>query len=167
MEAGTTWGASPSAFNLDGPTTMRQIVVKGEEDRQATDVAAEFLYYHQKFALNHVSPKKIQVMTKRGMLPRRLANCPVPLCTACLYGKAKKGSWRSKPSDIDEVRLLDPKPGKCVSVDQHTSPTPGLVAQVSGALTKSRYTKATVFVDHAYGLWVPSPPEVVRCRGHR
>ena len=100
------------AFNLDGPATMQQIVVEGEEDRQPTNVAAEFLRYHQKF--NHVSPKKIQAMAKRGMLPRRLANCPVPLCTACLYGKAKKGAWRSKPSDIDEVRLLDPKPGKCV-----------------------------------------------------
>jgi len=146
-EAGTTGGASPSAFNLDGPTTMRQIVVEGEEDRQPTNAAAEFLCYHQKF--NHVSLKKIQAMAKRGMLPRRLGNCPVPLCTACLYGKAKKRAWRSKPSDMDEVRLIATKPGECVSVDQPTSPTPGLVAQVSGALTKTRYTTATVFVDHA------------------
>jgi len=35
-EAGTTGGASPSAFNLDGPTTMRQIVVK-RGGRQATN----------------------------------------------------------------------------------------------------------------------------------
>jgi len=142
-----TGGASPSAFNLDGPTTMRQIVVEGEEDRQPTNVAADFLRYHQKF--NHVSPKKIQAMAKRGMLPRRLANCPVPLCTACLYGKAKKRAWRSKPLDMDKVRSIATKPGKCVSGDQLTSPAPGLVAQVSGALTKSRYTTATVFVDHA------------------
>jgi hypothetical protein len=125
---------------------MQQIVVKGEEDRQPTNVAAEFLRYHQKF--NHVFPKKIQAMAKRGMLPRRLANCAVPLCTACLYGKAKKRAWRSKPSDMDEVRSIATKPGECVSVDQLTSPTPGLVAQVSGALTKIRYTTATVFLDH-------------------
>jgi len=138
-----TGGASPSAFNLDGPTTMRQIVVEGEEDRQPTNVAADFLRYHQKF--NHVSPKKIQAMAKRGMLPRRLANCPVPLCTACLYGKAKK----REPLDMDGVRSIATKPGNCGSVNQLTSPTPGLVAQVSGALTKYRYTTATVFVDHA------------------
>jgi hypothetical protein len=58
---------------------MQQIIVEGEEDRQPKNVAAEFLRYHQKF--NHVSPKKIQAMAKRGMLPRRLANCPVQLCT--------------------------------------------------------------------------------------
>jgi len=36
-----------------------------------------------------------------------------------------------------------------VSVDQLTLLTPGLVAQVSGTLTKSQYTTGTVFVDHA------------------
>jgi hypothetical protein len=105
----TERAVSPSAFNLDGPTSgeqrMQQIIVEDKEDKQPTNVAAEFLSYHQKF--NHVSPKKIQAMAKRGMLPRRLFTCPVPLCTACLYGKAKKRAWRSKPSDIDEVRLMD------------------------------------------------------------
>jgi len=47
-EAGTTGDASPSAFNLDGPTTLRQVVVEGEEDRQPSKVAAEFVRYHQK-----------------------------------------------------------------------------------------------------------------------
>jgi hypothetical protein len=45
---------------LDGPTpTNTPIVVEGEEERQTTSVAAEFLRYHQKFG--HISPKKIQV----------------------------------------------------------------------------------------------------------
>ncbi len=40
------------------------------------------------------------------------------------------------------------KPDQCVSVDQLSSPTPGLIAQVKGNLTRDRYRVATVFVDH-------------------
>jgi hypothetical protein len=32
------------------------------------------------------------------------------------------------------------------------SPTPGLVAQMKGFITKKRYTAATVFVDHYSNL---------------
>ena len=81
-ETETTGGASPSAFNLDGLQwrTHHATDHRRRGGRQAAkDLAAEFLRYHQKF--NHVSPKKIQAMAKRGMLPRRLANCPVQLCT--------------------------------------------------------------------------------------
>jgi len=62
-----------------------------------TDASAEFLWFHQKYG--HISPLKIKAMAKRGMLPKRLATCPVPICTACLYAKATKKPQRSKPSD--------------------------------------------------------------------
>jgi hypothetical protein len=39
-----------------------------------------------------------------------------------------------------------------VSVDQLVSPTPGLIAQLSGFITKERYLYATVYVDQASGL---------------
>ena len=39
-----------------------------------------------------------------------------------------------------------------VSVDQLVSPTPGLVAQMTGKLTTQRYKYATVFVDQASRL---------------
>ena len=38
-----------------------------------------------------------------------------------------------------------------MSVDQLVSPTPGLIAQMTGFLTKKRYKYATVFVDHFSG----------------
>jgi hypothetical protein len=40
------------------------------------------------------------------------------------------------------------RPGDFVSVDQLESSTPGFFAQLTGILTKRRYTCATVFVDH-------------------
>jgi hypothetical protein len=39
------------------------------------------------------------------------------------------------------------KPGQIVSVGQLVSPTPGLIAQISGFLTTKRYKYATIYVD--------------------
>jgi hypothetical protein len=39
------------------------------------------------------------------------------------------------------------KPGQIVAVDQLVSPTPGLIAQMSGFLTTKRYKYATIYVD--------------------
>ena len=48
------------------------------------------------------------------------------------------------------------KPGNCIAVDMLASPTPGLVAQLTGILTRKRYKYATVYVDMAtrYGYVV-------------
>jgi hypothetical protein len=90
-----------TTFQLDGPSTYTNrklpVIIEDEEERQITSASAEFLRYHQKF--NHVSPKRIQMMAKQRILPYRLSKCPVPICTACLYGKATKRKWRSKHAD--------------------------------------------------------------------
>jgi hypothetical protein len=39
------------------------------------------------------------------------------------------------------------KPGQIVAVNQLVSPTPGLIAQMSGFLTTKRYKYATIYVD--------------------
>ena len=139
-----------TSFSLDGPTFGRPapVVVEDEEDRQTTNVTAEFLRYHQKF--NHCSPKRMQLLARVGVIPRRLARCPVPVCSSCLYGKATRRPWRHKTNDnAPSDGYVPTKPGEVVSVDQMKSSTPGLVAQMAGFLTKKRYVYATVFVDHA------------------
>jgi Reverse transcriptase (RNA-dependent DNA polymerase) len=97
-------------------------------------------------------------MTRRGMLPARLAKCPIPICTACLYGKATKRPWRTKPSQEELTKAGHPTlPGQCVSVDFLTSPTPGLVAHMTGTPTSKRYHHAAVYVDNATGygfIWL-------------
>jgi len=80
-----------TSFDLDGPDTSNQSlpnVIEDEEDRQVDNVTAEFLKYHQKF--NHCSPRRMQLLARAGVIPRRLAKCPVPVCSACLYGKATR-----------------------------------------------------------------------------
>jgi hypothetical protein len=82
-------------FKLD-QTQLRTTADSDLVLTQPHTVSAEFLQYHQKFG--HLSPKKIKLMAQQGLLPPRLAKCPIPLCTACLYGKASKQPWRHKPS---------------------------------------------------------------------
>ena len=91
-------------------------------------------------------------MAKDGQLPRRLAKCHVPVCSACGYAKATKRPWRSKTVRDREAEVKPTRPGQVVSVDQLVSPTPGLIAQMTGFLTKQRYNYATVYVDQATSL---------------
>jgi hypothetical protein len=135
-------------FDLDGSNqSLQDQVSPDEEDSRPQDASAEFLRWH--FNLNHASPKRIQAMARMGILPARLAKCPVPLCTSCLYGKATRRPWRTKQSlsDKGEDKLKATKPGECVSVDQLISYTPGLIAQLRGTPTKKRYQCVTVFKD--------------------
>ena len=121
--------------------------VEPDEEDKVENLSAELLRVHHQF--NHVGFGKLQAMAKSGILPKRLSTCKVPLCSACLYGKATKRPWRDKPklepaSNPIPIRYS----GQCVSVDMLKSPTPGLVAQMAGFLTGKRYRYATIFVDH-------------------
>jgi hypothetical protein len=138
-------------FNLDGPTNgPKPVVIEEEEDKQPTTATQELLRYHHRFG--HVSFAKLQNMAKQNILPRHLADCQVPTCTACLYAKATRRRWRSKTAkNWDEAEKAQ-KPGDTVSVDQLVSPTPGLVAQLTGRLTTKRYKYATVYVDQFSGF---------------
>jgi hypothetical protein len=139
------------AFNLDGATgKSKPIIVEDEEDVQPTNLAAEMLWIHHQ--CGHISFARIQEMAKLGMIPKRLAKCPVPTCLACLYAKAIRRKWRSKTVNNRDEATEPSKPGDCVSVDQLKAPTPGLIAQLSGFLTTKRYGYAMVYIDHASRL---------------
>jgi hypothetical protein len=143
-------------FKLDGPNLQDQDsptpnIIEDEEDQMPQDASAEFLRWHHK--LGHISPKRMQLMAKAGTLPKRLATCPVPLCTSCLYGKATRRPWRTKsPKNKEQQSKSLTAPGDCVSIDQMISTTPGLIAQLRGIPTKARYKVVTVFVDQFSGL---------------
>lgn len=139
---------SKGEFNLEGENESMQTHYRSPEEKLT--VEAEFLRIHQK--LGHISPKCIQQMAKMGMSPSRLAKCQIPKCSACLYGKATKCPWRSK---VPRNQIKDPPPsipGQLIYIDQLISPTPGLIAQMTGKPTVLRYTCATIFVDHVSDL---------------
>ncbi len=133
---------TPFPFVVNPDTEDNAAIV---EDPTLPEDSQTFLDWHYK--LGHTSPKTMQHMAELGLIPRKLKDCRVPKCPACIYGKQTKRPWRtkSKPASIGKTVT---KPGQCVSVDQLSSPTPGLIAQVKGNLTRDRYRVATVFVDH-------------------
>lgn len=150
--------ATPSAarttdFDLDGKTIdggPTPVVIDEEEEKQASTAAQELLRYHHRFG--HISFAKLQNMAKQGIIPRRLANCQAPTCSACLYAKATRRQWRHKRRRFWTEKSPATKAGEVISVDQLISPTPGFVAQMTGILTKQRYTCATIYVDQYSGL---------------
>ncbi len=89
----------------------------------------------------------MQHMAELGLIPRKLKDFHMSKCPTCIYGKQTRHPWRtkSKPASIGKTVT---KPDQCVSVDQLSLPTPGIIAQVKGNLTQDRYHAATVFVNH-------------------
>ena len=121
--------------------------VSFELDSQRRDPSAELLRFHYKFG--HIPFRRLQAMASNGALPRRIADCDIPACPACLYGRAtRKSKGRKGQRSIDSVVAEVKKPGDCVSVDVLVSSTPGLIAQMSGFLSKQRYLYACIFLDH-------------------
>ena len=58
--------------------------------------------------------------------------------------------WKSKDKANSRIRSpVDNQPGECTSMDAMTSTSPGLIPQMSGFLTKRKFSAATIFVDHA------------------
>ena len=138
-QTGITTSDLPSVIE-DNDTS----IIVDEEDRQESTPEAELLMAHHRF--QHISFSKLQEMARQGVLPRRLAHCKIPSCSACLHGKAMERAWRLKQGKQRQSKKAL-KPGEVISVDQMVSPVPGLIAQMVGFLTKQRYKYATVFVD--------------------
>jgi hypothetical protein len=84
-------------------------LIKDEEERQTSSMAAGVLHYH--FNYNHASIKKLWILAKHGVVPRRLAKCPNPVCSACMYGKVTRGPWRTRSSANQDEALVPLRPG--------------------------------------------------------
>ena len=137
-----------TSFNLDGPARTSPdtpVIIEDKEDRQTNNIMAEFLKYHHKF--NHCSPKRMQLLACSGVIPRRLAKCPISVCSACLYDKATRRPWQTKPDNTPSNGRVPTVPGQVVPVDQLEANVAGLVAQMAGHPTHKRYKVVTVYVD--------------------
>ncbi len=106
----------------------------------------ELLQWH--YRCGHMSMYRLQKLAAKGILPTKLARCPIPACQSCMYGKMTRQQWQTKSNTKHHIRQQVSTPGEWVSVDQLISPTPGLIAQLKGSPTRERYRVATIFVDH-------------------
>lgn len=147
---GGTESTIPTEINFEADPQGPHIVEEEEEDKIPDNHVAELLRYHQRF--DHLPMAKLQEMARQNVIPRRLAKCALPTCSACLFSKAEKRPWRQKSVKNKQPPSKPTRPGQVISVDQLKSPTPGLVAQMRGIPMKARYEYATVFVDHYSGM---------------
>ena len=147
---GTPDAPTPVHIELDGPTSPilegkePPNIIQNEEDEQPSSDMAQLLQLHHQYG--HLSMRKMQEMANQRIIPKRLAQCRIPTCSACLYAKMTKRRWRDKTRKNNEETYTPTRPGEVVSVDQLVSPTPGLIAQMTGFLTKQRYKYETVYV---------------------
>ena len=130
------------------PEDLKRIVYP----RKLTPLHQEFLSWHNR--LFHMPFYRMYKLIKTGHLPKRFlkvfdkGHCNL-VCVSCQFGKQHRKPWRTKGSPGGSIRkATQTKPGDGTSVDQIVSAQPGLVPQMSGALTSDRIWGATIFVDH-------------------
>ena len=82
----------PREFDLNGTGTENDVelpqLIPDEADRLPETNAAKLLRIHYDFG--HTSFAKLKEMAKQGIIPKKLARCSVPVCSACEYAKATK-----------------------------------------------------------------------------
>ena len=119
------------------------------------NLEGELLQIH--YNMGHIHPDRLKMMAEQGVIPPKYRHIKMPFCAACAHGKASRRPWRSRTVNNRDKSASPKVPGETVSVDQMISPTPGLVAQMTGMLTTKQYIYATIYVDHFSGysfVWV-------------
>ena len=117
------------------------------EEDQNLKLEAELLRHRR--ACGHVSFAKLQLMEKKGKVPKRLATCRTRAFSACLCSVIAKKGWRKKTRKEEKEQSKESLPEDRVSVDMLVLPTQGFIAQMASLLTKKRHEHATVYVDQA------------------
>ena len=84
-------------------------------------------------------------MPMQGIMNGKFKHLHFPICYACMYVRLTKRKRRDKGKHTPHDVVTSP--GQMVSVDQLISPSPGLIAQMTGTLTTKCYKCAIVYVD--------------------
>jgi hypothetical protein len=134
-------------FNNYQHLGQEQVVIRGSTSSSTEGVTPEeeLMQWHVRFG--HIPMSRIQSLAEEGVLPKCLSKCRVPICAGCMYGKLTRQPWRAKGGS-SQIAAKSAQAGECISVDQMISTILGLIAQMKGIPTRSRYQIATVFVNH-------------------
>ena len=91
-------------------------------------------------------------MEELEILTKILAMCVILVFSPCLYTRINRRPWmQSSKKNMDKEK--DPeRPGDVILVDHIRSPTPGLIAQMTGFMTTKRYHYTTLYLDQASRL---------------
>ena len=70
-------------------------IVEADTDEKSGSDEELLMQYHHAFG--HISFQRLRDMARVGIIPKRLYNCRIPMCSACMYAKATRTPWRNKP----------------------------------------------------------------------
>ncbi len=108
---------------------------------------AELMRWH--YRLGHEPFSRLKVLALNGEIPMHLTHVHPPQCAGCHFGAMTKVPWCTKGHhNKDHPIFAATKPGECISVDHMQSTKPGFYGQAKGALTKTRFRNATIFINH-------------------
>eukprot|EP00978_Attheya_sp_CCMP212_P040126 scaffold215756_cov65-Attheya_sp.AAC.1 len=138
---------APNLFDLNFSEGEHPDIVEADDEAEGQETTEQDDMLRLHYRLNHMSFNKMKVLSMLKILPASFLTSRNPKCSACLFGKATRKAWRTKAKQKKKLQTAT-APGQCISVDQMESPTPGLIAQMKGALTKDRYKYVTIYVDH-------------------
>ena len=79
-------------------------IVKPTQDEEGMSDEALLLRYHRQF--RHISFSRLPDMADIGVIPKRLKDCRVPMCSAFLYANATKKPWRGKQTLIYKPKVI-------------------------------------------------------------
>ena len=127
-----TPGPRPQHNKSDKTTEFTKTL---NEFENMTRTQRAFLQKHKD--LGHIGFEEIRELARQGELPKEFITVESPACAACMYARATRRPWRTKTRKNDVLVKDKPlNPGNCVAVDMMLSPTPGIIAQLTGRLTK-------------------------------
>ena len=115
-------------------------------DKVKEDPTTEMLWIHYKYAYTPLNFH--QAISTNYVLPKRLYDCPFPICTAFIYGKAIKCPYNTKTARyINEYKPVA-SVGNCVSICVLVSSNPGLIVQMYGFIMCQCFHYSCVFLDN-------------------
>ena len=132
----------PLLYTSPGLEKYKISLSEMKTESNLTNVQRQLLYIHNK--MNHMSMHLIQKLARKGLLPKEIANCPIPLCAHCIAAKQERRT--SSSGSVKEDHLT---PGDCVSIDQFSSPVPGVIHSFQGKPLNKKVKCCTIFTDHA------------------
>jgi GAG-pre-integrase domain len=136
----------PPTETMGAPTNLMDFdMAINHQESPSMSQEEELMQWHHR--LCHMPMKRVQNLASKGILPKRIAKCKIPLFPACVFGKMTRSRWRTSPIE-NSITPDDCDVGDLVSVDQIQSSTPGMIAQMKGIPTRRRYHIATIYIDH-------------------
>jgi len=135
------WGF---AAQLSEPTTGQPFQTSPENYDNLTTTQCQLYNWHVQ--LDHMNFASIQSLALKNLgISHTLAQCLLPLCQECQFGKSKHCS-RTNLQPIGEHPL---HPGEMCYVDHMIAGCPGLPFTAQGCCSSRCYTSCTFFVDVA------------------